>query len=173
MECDKLIHILCHFSWGIFLNYTLMPWQRAWYNLDIRKISWLVQRYTPWKVKQDVNQFYTFRWLCLNAYSYSLVYSQTAIFSAALWVKDHSSAEGLETLAPLSWMCLSNLATESLEALRLLLRKRVAATLTRAPESSRGEKGSIRYRGICSFLFSIARTKFSSGSCPIAMDNRV
>ena len=56
----------------IYHNLYPMPWQQTWYILHIQEVFWLVHRYTSWKVTQDVNQFITFYWLRLNAYSYSL-----------------------------------------------------------------------------------------------------
>ena len=133
---------------------TPMLWQRAWYISHIRKISWLVQGYTPWKVTQDVNQFALsagFVWMPIpNIISHS----HTTIFSAALWIKDHSSAK-------------------SLEVLRLLSREHVGTTLTRVPESSCRDMGSIVYRGKPFVLVLHCKNYIFIRFFPIAMDNWV
>ena len=117
------------------------------------------------KSETGCESIYTFCWLRLNAYSYSFMHSQTAIFSAALWIEGCSAAK--------------------FEALSLLSRERVRAiwqqkawTLfgcchTNMPQQPwrkcLNHLGGIRapsdIAGKHSFLFSIARTIFLSGVC--------
>ena len=105
IECIKL-------SW-LLNNYILAPGKQSECtqhllvdshykcNCSVRKISWLVQGYTLWKVKQDVNEFTPFAdFVWMPIYSYSFAHSQTAIFSAALWIEGCSSAESLERTGP-------------------------------------------------------------------------
>ena len=47
------------------------PWKQVFYILHLCKISWLVQGYTLWKGHR-MWLIFTFHWLHLNAYSYSL-----------------------------------------------------------------------------------------------------
>ena len=135
----------------------------------ICKISWLVQGYTH---ETGCESIYTILWLCLNAYSYSFTYSQTAIFSTGLWIEDHSSAESLEAL-PLHkhvWQSWQQKVWRLFGCCR--------ASMLQQPWQEHlnclgGIRAPLDIKGKRLFLFSIARTKSSTCSRPIAIDNGV